>query len=74
MNHFKQNTSEQDSLQKGFFFEEVVELMGLEVSPAMIEKAILWHLQRLKPSTRVQIVSDYLSFHSAVLEAKEKDE
>ena len=58
MNHFKQNTSEQDPLQKGFFFEEVVELMGLEVSPAMIEKAILWHLQRLKPSTRVQIVSD----------------
>jgi hypothetical protein len=74
MNHFKQNISEQDPLQKGFFFEEVVELIGLEVSPAMIEKAILWHLQRLKPSTRVQIVSDYLSFHSAVLEAKEKDE
>lgn len=74
MNHFKQNIAEQDSLQKGFFFEEVCELMGLEVSPAMIEKALLWHLQRLKPSTRVQIVSDYLSFHSAILESGEKNE
>jgi len=72
MNYLKQNITEHDTLQKSFFFEEVCELIGLEVSPSMIEKALLWHLQRLKPSTRVQIVSDYLSFHSAVLETGEK--
>ena len=72
MNYFKKNTSTSEPLQKSSFIEEVCELIGLEVSPEMIEKALLCHLQGLKPSTRVQIVSDYLSFHSAILETGEK--
>jgi len=72
MNYFKQNTATLEPLQKSFFVEEVCELIGLEVSPDMIEKSLLWYLQGLKPSTRVQIVSDYLSYRSAELETGEK--
>jgi len=72
MNYFKQNTSTSEPLQKGSFIDEVCELIGLEVSPEMIEKSLLCYLQRLQPSTRIQIVSDYLSFHSAELETGEK--
>ena len=74
MNYLKQNITDSDPLPKNLFFEEVCNLIGLEVSPALIEKSLLWHFKRLKPSTRVQIVSDYLSYHSAILETGENDE
>lgn len=72
MNYFKQDTTSHDPLHKSLFIDEVCELIGLEVSPEMIEKSVIWHLHGLKPSTRIQIVSDYLSYCSAKLEKSEK--
>lgn len=74
MNYPKQNIAEQDPLSKDLFLLEVCNLIGLEVSATLVEKSLLWYLKRLKPSTRVQIVSDFLSYQSALLETGENNE